>query len=102
MSSAGTKKLSQVVEHLREELPQLADRYQVSSLGIFGSFVRGEQNLDSDLDVLVTFSEPPGLLKFIELENYLSDSLGIEIDLVMGDALKPRIGEHILKEVVTI
>ncbi len=87
---------------LRRQLPLLAERYQVESLGVFGSYVRHDQSPESDLDVLVTFYEPPGLLKFIELENYLSDVLGVKIDLVMKDALKPRIGERILQEVVAV
>jgi uncharacterized protein len=80
----------------------LANRYQVQSLGIFGSYVRREQRSDSDLDVLVTFSEPPTLLKFIALENYLSDLLEVKVDLVMQDALKPNIGAHILREVIRV
>jgi predicted nucleotidyltransferase len=87
---------------LRKQLPLLAEQYQVESLGVFGSYVRHEQCSDSDLDVLVIFHDPPSLLKFIELENYLSDVLGVEIDLVMKDSLKPRIGERILEEVVTV
>jgi len=74
----------------------------VKSLGVFGSYVRQEQSTGSDLDLLVTFYEPPGLLKFIELENYLTDLSGIKVDLVMQDALKPRIGERILSEVVPV
>ena len=46
---------------------------------------------DSDLDILVTFKEVPGLFQYIELENVISDSLGIKVDLVMEDALKPGI-----------
>ena len=87
---------------LRRQLPLLAQRYQVGSLGVFGSYVRDEQCTGSDLDLLVTFEEPPGLLKFIELENYLSDLLGVKVDLVMRTALKPRIGERILREVLPV
>jgi predicted nucleotidyltransferase len=94
--------LEQLIEILHRQLPALAERYQVESLGVFGSYVRHEQSPESDLDVLVTFYEPPSLLKFIELENYLSDILGVKIDLVMKDALKPRIGERISQEVVAV
>lgn len=51
------------------------------------------------MDLLVTFSDPPSLLKFIQLENFLSDELAIKGDLVMQDALKPTIGKRILSEV---
>ncbi len=94
--------LQQLIQELHEQLPLLGERYKVESLGVFGSFVRHEQSRDSDLDVLVTFREPPSLLGFIELENYLSDTLGVKVDLAMKDALKRRIGERILKEVVEI
>ena len=94
--------LAQLVELLRQQLPLLSERYRVESLGVFGSYVRREQRPDSDLDVLVTFREAPSLLKFIELENYLSDALGVKIDLVMKDALKPHIGQHILNEAIAV
>ncbi len=71
-------------------------------MGIFGSYVRQEQCADSDLDVLVTFSETPGLLKFIALENYLSDLLGVKVDLVMQDALKSNMRPRILCEVIQV
>ena len=91
-----------ILATLREQLPLLADRYAVQSLGVFGSYVRNEQRLDSDLDLLVTFREPPGLIKYIELENYLSDLLGVQVDLVMQEALKPNIGIRVRNEVVTL
>ena len=69
-------------------------------MGVFGSYVRGEQHEDSDVDVLIDFEQSPSLLKFIELENYLSDTIGIKVDLVMKRVLKPRIGENILAEVM--
>lgn len=83
---------------LRQELPFLIKKYHVKSLEIFGSYIREEQNSKSDLDLLVTFSENPGLIKFLELENYLSDHLKLKVDLVMKDSLKPRIGKYILDE----
>ena len=64
------------VEVLRNHLPELRQKYHVKSLGVFGSYVRGEQHTDSDLDILV--------------------------DLVMVSGLKPNIGRRILREVVTI
>jgi hypothetical protein len=94
--------LTTILSTLREQLPLLADRYAVQSLGVFGSYVRNQQRPDSDLDLLVTFHEPPGLIKYIELEQYLSDLLGVPVDLVMQDALKPHIGRRIRTEVVAI
>jgi len=81
----------------REELTQ---KYKVKEIGVFGSVVRGEQKGTSDVDILVEFDENArlGLLKFINLENYLSELLGVKVDLVMKSALKPRIGKHVVKE----
>jgi predicted nucleotidyltransferase len=87
---------------LRRQLPELAERYHVNSLEVFGSYVRNEQSTGSDLDVLVTFNKTPGLLQYIALENHLSDLLGVKVDLVMKSALKPRIGQNILREAVPV
>jgi uncharacterized protein len=82
--------------------PILTEKYKVKEIGIFGSYVRGEQKQKSDLDLLVAFTESISLLDFIHLENELSVLLGIKVDLVMKSALKPRIGKHILEEVVPV
>ncbi|MFZ5918751.1 MAG: nucleotidyltransferase family protein [Chloroflexota bacterium] len=94
--------LDNLITRLRQMLPLLIERYQVESLAVFGSYVRRAAQPESDLDVLVTFRRPPSLLAFVALENLLSDELGIKVDLVMKDALKPRIGAHIMKEVVPV
>jgi len=94
--------LTTFIGTLRENLPFLRERYQVESLGVFGSFVRSDERAESDLDLLVSFRKPPSLLQFIDLENYLSDLLGIRVDLVMKDALKRRIGKRILREVMPL
>jgi predicted nucleotidyltransferase len=79
----------------------LEEKYKVKEIGIFGSYVRGEQTEKSDVDILVEFEGGAkiGLLKFVNMENYLSDILGLKVDLVMKSALKPRIGKQILQEV---
>ncbi len=88
---------------LRQHLPELQAKYGVQSLGVFGSYVRGEAKKSSDLDVLVELGgERLSLFKFIELENYLSDLLGVKVDLVERQGLKPAIGQRILAEVVQL
>jgi len=87
---------------LRDHLPDLRERYGVESLGIFGSYVRGEEEEDSDLDVLVEFSGTIGLFGFVGFNNDLSDMLGIKVDLVMKGALRRRIGKRVLEEVVQV
>lgn len=99
---ARTLSLEKILEILRRQIPVLAERYSVETLEVFGSYVRDEQRTDSDLDILVTFKEAPSLLIFIAIENYLSDLLGVKVDLVMKDSLKPKIGERILREAVPV
>ncbi len=98
------KKIEIIKKKLKELTPFLRDRYKVKRIGIFGSYLRGEEKKTSDLDILVEFEKSAdlSLLDFIGLENYLSEILGIKIDLVEKNTLKPRIGKHILREVVNI
>lgn len=94
--------IENIISQLKKQLPVLSKEYAVKSLGVFGSYVRGEQQHDSDLDLLVSFDKKPSLLNFIKLENQISDKLGIKVDLVMQSSLKPNIGKRIMEEVVTL
>jgi hypothetical protein len=96
------KDLNEILSILRGLLPYISQKYEVASIEVFGSYVRNQQNINSDLDVLVSFSRVPTLLKFIELKYYLSDKLQVNVDLVMKDSLKPRIGQNILNESVAV
>lgn len=78
----------------------IAARFSVSRIGIFGSVARGEQTEASDIDILVEFSRPVGFFAFLELEEYLSLHLGAPVDLVTPDALKTSIRERVAAEVV--
>jgi predicted nucleotidyltransferase len=95
-------RLQKFMEILRQQRPMLAEQYNVTTLEVFGSYVRHEQRKNSDLDILVTFSKPPSLFKFVRLENHLSDVLGVKVDLVMKDSLKPVIGKNILREAIPV
>ena len=94
--------LEEIFQTLRRCLPELRERYKVKSVGVFGSRVRGDQRARSDLDVLAEFSEPPSFFEFLDLQDHLSDLSGIKVDLVMKSALKPAIGQHILRELVSL
>ena len=96
------KDLEEIKRKLAELKPVLREKFKVESIGLFGSYVRGEQKGESDLDVLVEFSEPIGLFKFIELEGFLSDELGTKVDLVMKKTLKKRIKERIINEAIYV
>jgi predicted nucleotidyltransferase len=91
------KELKRRLESLK---PFLEENYGVSKIGIFGSFVRGEEREESDLDLLVSFKRTPTLFELIRLEDYLSSKLGVKVDLVLESTLKPKIRERVFSEVV--
>lgn len=91
--------VEKIMKKLNENMPTLREKYKVKTLGIFGSYIRGEEKKKSDVDILVEFEKPLGLLEFVGLELQLSKLLGKKVDLVMKTALKPKIGKHILEEV---
>jgi len=95
-------KLSRKVKILRQLLPDLQRSFGVRSLGIFDSYVRGQQRRKSDIDILVDFDRAPTFFTFIRLEKRLSNELGLKVDLVMKNALRPSIGRHILREVIQV
>ena len=90
------EEIRRVLEGHKDELKR---KYHVKAVGIFGSYLRGEQKETSDVDILVEFEKPIGLIEFVGVKNHLSDLLGVEVDLVMKKALKPRVGQRILNEV---
>jgi predicted nucleotidyltransferase len=96
------RSLKEILKILHEQIPMLMECYAVEKLEVFGSYVRDEQEKDSDLDILITFKKAPSLLTFIAIEHYLSDLLGVKVDLVMKDSLKPKIGQHILREAIPV
>jgi predicted nucleotidyltransferase len=98
------KTVSEISQILQDQKPYLAEKYGVAEIGIFGSYVRGEQRPDSDLDILIELERPAriSLIDLVELELYLSDLLGIKVDLAVKKNLKPRIGERILQEAIAL
>ncbi|CAN5316198.1 nucleotidyltransferase [soil metagenome] len=94
------KNVYEIKDILKKELPFLKKEYAVVYLGIFGSYIRNEQNSESDLDLLVDFESTryPGL-KYFQLIEHLQEILNIKIDLVPKNALRKRIGNKILSEV---
>jgi uncharacterized protein len=96
--------LAKVKEVLQAEKLHLYQEYGVTEIGVFGSYVRGEQKDGSDLDILVTLTDPPriSLLGLVNLQNYLSDLLDVKVDVALKDNLKKRIGRRILEEVEPI
>jgi len=96
------RSLEEIKKISAEHKEELMEKFKVKELGVFGSYVRGEQKRKSDIDILVSFKEPIGLFEFMDLEEYLKSLLGTKVDLVSKKALKPYIGKYILEEVVYI
>ena len=96
------KTLKEIEKILKENKAILAERFKVQEIGIFGSYVRGEQKEKSDVDILVSFYEPISLFEFMDMEEFLTQILGVKVDLVSKKALKPRIGKYVLEEVIYI
>ncbi|MHA1632388.1 MAG: nucleotidyltransferase family protein [Candidatus Freyarchaeota archaeon] len=94
------KNREEILALLRKELPNLKSRFGVRSIGLFGSYARGEQTEESDVNLLVEFERSIGFFRFIELEDHLSELLGVKVELVTPDALKPLIKTHVTKEVI--
>jgi predicted nucleotidyltransferase len=96
------KDIHQILTILKKITPLIKKKYHVDSIEVFGSYIRNKQKTKSDLDILVTFIQIPSLLKFVELENYLSDTIGIKVDLVMKDSIKPRLRDSILSSAIPV
>ena len=94
------KTLEEIKAILIPYKPSLVEKFKVTELGIFGSYVRGEQTKNSDVDILVEFSKVPTLFDLVEIEYSISDKLGLPVDLVDIKSLKAAIRENILNETV--
>ncbi|MCK4761291.1 MAG: nucleotidyltransferase family protein [Candidatus Aminicenantes bacterium] len=95
------KSIERLTLILRKNKPTLKKKYAVNKLGIFGSYARGEETPGSDVDVLVQLGKPIGL-DFVTLADELEELLGVEVDLVSANAVKPRMMEQIEKELVYV
>jgi predicted nucleotidyltransferase len=98
------KTLTEIKQILEAQKGYLAAEYGVTIVGVFGSYVRGEQRCDSDVDILIELERPPriSLIGLVELEHYLSDVLGMKVDVAIKKNLRKRVGERILSEVVPV
>jgi predicted nucleotidyltransferase len=96
------KSLDEIKEIIDIHKDELRKEYGLKEIGVFGSYVRGAQRADSDLDILIEFEKPVGFVKFLRLENRLSELLGVRVEMVTKKALKPFIGKRILQEVIYV
>jgi len=89
----------EIREVIQKHKNELREQYGLKEIGIFGSYVRGEQKEESDLDILVELEKPVGFVRFLKLEKALTQLLGLHVEIVTKKALKPHIGKRILQEV---
>ena len=93
------KDRADIIRIIREKQSELARRFSVRRIGVFGSFVRGSAGPESDVDILVDLAEPT-FDHYMDLKFYLEEALNRSVDLVMVETLKPRLRPIIQKEVV--
>lgn len=94
--------INHIKKVIREQKTTLRDRFKVARIGIFGSYVRGDMHSGSDVDVVVEFSDTISLLKLVSLENYLSELLGMKVDVVPKEDIRIELRDRILGEAVFV
>lgn len=93
--------LEEIKEILLKHKIEIQEKYRVKEIGIFGSFVRGEQKRQSDIDILVEYAAPPDAFLLLDLEDYLRKILKRKkVDVVRKGAIRPELKEVISKETV--
>ena len=98
MTESVTIRSLEDIRQLRPQIMALARKYRVRKVSVFGSCVRGEMHLDSDIDFLVDFEENYRLLDIAGMMNGLEDLLGCKVDVVPRRALREELKPYVLKE----
>ena len=96
------KSFKEIKEIINFHRKILEEEFKVKTVAIFGSYARGENTQESDLDVIVEFSSPVSLLHVVKVQNYLSDLLGMKVDLVPKENIRKELKEKILQEAVNL
>ena len=96
------KDFDEIREILRKNEDIIARDFKAEIVGIFGSYARGEQKKESDVDIVVRFKEGASLLDLVGLADFLEEKLGIKVDVVSERAIRPELKDHILKELVSV
>ena len=96
------KNLEEIKEILKKHRDEIKRGFKAEIIGVFGSYVRGEEKPESDVDILVRFMEGATLFDLVGLAEFLEERIGIKVDVVSERALRPELKEQILKEVVTV
>ncbi len=95
--------LQKIKQTLKEKMPEIKEKYGVKNLYIFGSYVRGEQTPESDIDILVEFEKGKKTFdNYMDLKFYLEDLFGKKVDLIIKEAVKPRLKKYIYEEAISV
>lgn len=94
--------LDEIKQILAESKEELKVKYKVKEISIFGSYAKGEQKDTSDIDILVEFEKSVSLLQIVSLENFLSDILGIKVDVIPKKNIRKELKQFILNEAIPI
>jgi len=90
--------MTKEINKIKSKIRKVLKKYNVVRAGIFGSYARGEQKKNSDVDILIDLDRNLSLLAFIGIKNKLEEELGKKVDLVEYHVIKPRIRNRILEE----
>ncbi len=92
----------EIMDQLRAMKGDVRDCFHVRKIGVFGSTAKDQRRSDSDVDILVEFSSPVSIFTFVHLRAYLSERLGVRVDLVTEGGLHPLLKDRIMREVVYV
>ena len=95
------KSFEQIKKIIQQHRQELEEKFKVKKIAIFGSYVRGDQTKESDIDIMVEFSQPVGFL-FIHLADFLEEILETKIDLLTPDAIKPNRRKYIMEDLTYV
>lgn len=93
--------LSTIKQILTQLKPELATKYFVSTIGLFGSVVRNDFSEESDVDIIVDFTRPIGI-EFVDLADYIEIRLNKKVDLVSKNGVKPKYFNQIESEIIYV
>jgi hypothetical protein len=96
------KNLEEIKASLGQVKSLIKEKYQISELGIWGDYVKGEVKENSQVNILIDYTEPPSLLDLVDMEYYLSDLLKVKADIISKNGLKGKRRERILSEVIYV
>jgi len=92
----------EMLQIIAAHMDEIRLRFKVKHLSVFGSVARDEATADSDIDILVEYTEVPGIFRFLQLKDYLEEITGVPVDLVTEKGLKHQLRASIMAEVIRV